>query len=88
MDPGNRPPSVAGDPQRFLVAGPPATLQPLVSVLEQTPDITVVSVRLNSSGDPERLVVTMTPPRAAALAIALADLIVEPDEELTHFSPR
>lgn len=83
---GSAPPPVAGDPARYLVAGSPATLRPLLSVLEQATGISVVSVARTAGGDPERLVVTMAPARADALATALAgDVVVEPDADLVPF---
>lgn len=69
--------------ERFIIAGQPGILRPLLDILERDPETAVHSVARNAQSDPERLVVSLDPVRAAAMAAALGSLIIlEPDELL------
>jgi hypothetical protein len=66
---------------RFIIAGQPSVLRPLLDILAADPEVAVISV--GAQIEPERLVVAMDSARAQALSVALGNrLIVEPDEEL------
>jgi hypothetical protein len=66
---------------RFIIAGQPSVLRPLLDILAADPEVAVISV--GAQVEPERLVVAMDSARAQALSMALGNrLIVEPDEEL------
>jgi hypothetical protein len=66
---------------RFIIAGQPSVLRPLLDILAADPEVAVISV--GAHVEPERLVVAMDSARAQALSMALGNrLLVEPDEEL------
>jgi hypothetical protein len=66
---------------RFVIAGRPSVLRPLLDILAADPEVAVISV--GAQAEPERLVVAMDGARARALSTALGPrLLVEPDEEL------
>jgi hypothetical protein len=71
--------------ERFIVAGPPNILRPLLDIFQADPETAVHSVARNDQTDPERLVISIDPHRAAAIGAALKSLIViEPDEPLNQ----
>jgi hypothetical protein len=71
------------DRERFIVAGPPAIVGPLVETLARDPQATLVDVAPGEPAGPERFVVALTADRAAALQAALgAALTIERDEPL------
>jgi hypothetical protein len=66
---------------RFVIAGQPAVLRPLLDILAADPEVAVISV--GAQAGPDRLVVAMDSARARALSTALGNrLAVEPDQEL------
>jgi hypothetical protein len=68
--------------ERFVIAGQPSVLRPLLDILAADPEVSVISVA-SPQADPERLVVAMNSARAQALSQALGSrLIVEPDEDV------
>lgn len=69
--------------QRYLIAGDPRWLRPLLDILNTDRETTVHGVTRNDQGDPERLVVTMDPARAEAFQVGLGpQIIIEPDDIL------
>ncbi len=69
--------------EQFIIAGDPSVIRPVLDILNADPESAVVSVSRNHQTDPERLVVSMDPSRAAALQTALGALvIIEPDDLL------
>lgn len=69
--------------EQFIIAGDPSVLKPMLDILNADPESAVISVSRNNMTDPERLVVSMDPSRAAALQAALGALIlIEPDDLL------
>jgi hypothetical protein len=77
--------AAGGEVARFLIAGSPPVLAPLLDQLTADPDTDVVSVARSPQGELRRIVVTMTPERASALGAALGDDVqVEPDEVLPN----
>ena len=68
---------------RFLLAGDPALLRPLLDILAADPSVAVLSV--GTRPEPDHLVVAMDSARAQALSVALGGrLAVEPDQDLTQ----
>lgn len=69
---------------QFIINGPVAALRPLLDLLHANPETAVLAVTRNDQADPERVVVSMDPARAAALSAALKGLaiVIEPDEFL------
>jgi hypothetical protein len=66
---------------RFILAGQPALLRPLLDILAADPEVAVISG--SAQAEPDRLVVAMDSARAEALSLALGRrLAVEPDQEL------
>jgi hypothetical protein len=69
--------------EQFIIAGDPSVLKPVLDILNADPESAVISVSRNNMTDPERLVVSMDPSRAAALQVALGALVlIEPDDLL------
>ena len=65
--------------ERFIIAGAPTVLRPLLDILAGDLDVNLVSVT-GPGPSPERLVVEMDPDRADALSLALGDrLVIERD---------
>jgi hypothetical protein len=72
---------------RFLLAGEPGLLRPLLDILAADPEVAVISV--GTRPEPDRLVVAMDSARAQALSVAFGNrLAVEPDQDLTLLTPR
>jgi hypothetical protein len=70
---------------QFLIAGAPPVLAPLLDLLTADPDADVVSVSRGPQGELRRLVVSMTPDRAAALGTAFGGAVqVEADQVLPN----
>lgn len=66
---------------RFILAGQPALLRPLLDILAADPEVAVISV--GTRPEPDHLVVAMDSARARALSVAFGNrLAVEPDQEL------
>ena len=71
--------------ERFIIAGTPTVLGPLLDILAGDLDVNLVSVT-GPAPAPERLVVEMDPDRAEALGRALGDrLLIERDAEIRPF---
>ena len=69
--------------EQFLIAGDPSVIRPLLDILNADTESAVLSVSRNNQHDPERLVVSMDPTRAAALKAAFgAVVLIEPDDLL------
>ena len=69
--------------EQFIIAGDPSVLKPMLDILTADAESAVISVSRNHMTDPERLVVSMDPARAAALQVALGALVlIEPDDLL------
>lgn len=69
--------------EQFVVAGPSGVLRALLDLLEADPETAVTGVTRNERTDPERLVISIDPQRAAAMQAALGTLVViEPDQPL------
>ena len=67
---------------RFILAGQPALMRPLLDILAADPEVAVISVA-GAHVEPERLVVAMDSARAQALSDALGNrLLVERDEDV------
>ncbi|GAB7189450.1 hypothetical protein NUM3379_01560 [Kineococcus sp. NUM-3379] len=61
--------------EQFLVVGTPGVLTSLLDLLRRDPDVEVQAVSRAGRG-PERLLLSIDPERAAALAAALGSLVV------------
>lgn len=71
--------------ERFIIAGAPTVLRPLLEILAGDLDVHLVSVA-GPAPTPERLVVEMEPDRADALSRALGDrLLIERDDLIDPF---
>lgn len=69
--------------EQFIIAGDTSVIKPMLDILNADPESAVLSVSRNTQTDPERLVVSMDPSRAAALQAALGALVlIEPDDPL------
>ncbi|MDO5751719.1 hypothetical protein [Arthrobacter sp.] len=69
--------------KRYIVGGDPRLIKPFLGLFTADSTMIVHSVVRDGRGDPERLVVSMDPARAAAFEAALGPaIIIEPDELL------
>jgi hypothetical protein len=69
--------------EQFIIAGDPSVMKPMLDILNADPESAVLAVSRNHQTDPERLVVSMDPSRAAALQTALGALVlIEPNDLL------
>jgi hypothetical protein len=74
---------VAEPLEQFIIAGDPSIMKPMLDIFNADPESAVLAVSRNSQTDPERLVVSMDPDRAAALQAAFGALVlIEPDNPL------
>ena len=72
------------DHERFIIAGPPAVVEPLVDAISRDPEVTVIEGPHGGPAGPERFVVSMTADLALGLRSALGPVLtIEPDEPLS-----